>query len=102
MGFDIKYQDEEDLKVSLYGDLDINTVDEFRQNVLREYEKTDKNLVFDLKNLDYIDSTGLGAIISVYKIVKEKNKEIYIKNSKKSIEKLFYITELDKLFHIGE
>lgn len=102
MGFDIKYLENDKFNVSLFGDLDINTVEKFRQDVVNKYSALNKDIVFDLKNLEYIDSTGLGAIISVYKIVKERNREIFIENANRNIKKLFYITELDKLFHIGE
>lgn len=100
--FNLDYKNEDQLKVFLEGDLDINTVKEFQDKVLKIYKDLDKDLVFDLKKLDYIDSTGLGAIITVFKEVKEKDKKILIINAKKNIKKLFYITELDSLFEIGE
>jgi len=92
----------EKLIVSLNGDLDINSVKEFQEKVISEYSDLDKDLVFDLKELEYIDSTGLGAIITVYKDVKEKNKKLSVINANKNVKKLFYITELDSIFEIGE
>ncbi|MDO5026782.1 MAG: STAS domain-containing protein [Tissierellia bacterium] len=100
--FNLDYKDEDKLTVFLEGDLDINTVKEFQDRVLNTYKDLDKDLIFDLKKLDYIDSTGLGAIITVFKEVKEKNRLLKIINAKKNIKKLFYITELDSLFEIGE
>lgn len=100
--FNLDYKDEGELTVFLEGDLDINTVKEFQDKVLKIYKDLDKDLVFDLKKLDYIDSTGLGAIITVFKEVKEKNRKLMIINAKKNIKKLFYITELDSLFEIGD
>ncbi len=100
--FNLDYKNEDKLTVFLEGDLDINTVKEFQDQVLKAYKDLDKDLVFDLVKLDYIDSTGLGAIITVFKEVKEKNRKLSIVNAKKNIKKLFYITELDSLFEIGE
>lgn len=100
--FNIDFKEIDQLQIFLEGDLDINTVREFQDDVLNKYKDLDKDIVFDLKNLDYIDSTGLGAIISVFKEVQEKGRKLSIINAKKNIKKLFYITELDSLFEIGE
>ena len=102
--FNMNFNNDESEKliVSLNGDLDINSVKEFQEKVISEYSDLDKDLVFDLKELEYIDSTGLGAIITVYKDVKEKNKKLSVINANKNVKKLFYITELDSIFEIGE
>lgn len=100
--FNIEFKEEDKLTVSLEGDLDINSVKGFQDSVIEKYKDIDKDLVFDLDNLDYIDSTGLGAIITVFKDVKEKNRKLSVINPKKNIRKLFIITELDSLFEIGE
>lgn len=100
--FNLDFKEIDQLQVFLEGDLDINTVRKFQDEILKQYKDKDKDIVFDLKKLDYIDSTGLGAIITVFKEVKEKGKKLSIINAKKNIKKLFYITELDSLFEIGE
>lgn len=102
MSFAVKFEENEDLRVFLSGDLDINTVDEFRKEVLEKYDDKDLDIIFDLNDLEYIDSTGLGAIIAVYKKVKEKGKNLTVVNAKKNIKKLFFITELDKIFNMED
>ncbi len=102
MSFNIEITEKDKLEVELFGDLDINTVDSFRNKVLSSYENLDKDIIFCLKNLDYIDSTGLGAIMTVYKEVESKGKELIIHNAKSSIKKLFVITELDKIFKMED
>ena len=86
--------------VKAKGDLDIYTSNEFKEIVVDAFEKMEKDLLIDGTSLDYIDSTGLGALISIYKTVSNKDKKIYISNLKANIRKLFDITELDKLFII--
>ena len=100
--FNVDFKEIEELIIFLKGDLDINTVKEFQDEVLKKYKDLDKDIVFDLEELDYIDSTGLGAIITVFKEVKDKGRKLSVINAKKNIKKLFYITELDSLFEIGE
>ena len=100
--FNVDFKEIEELIIFLKGDLDINTVKEFQDEVLKKYKDLDKDIVFDLEELDYIDSTALGAIITVFKEVKDKGRKLSVINAKKNIKKLFYITELDSLFEIGE
>lgn len=82
------------------GDLDIYTSQEFRDQVIESFEKGNRDILIDCENLDYLDSTGLGALISVLKTVKDTDYKIYLENIKPNIRKLFSITELDKLFII--
>lgn len=82
------------------GDLDIYNSKEFKNEVIENFNKENKDILIDGKDLDYLDSTGLGALISVLKTVKDTDYKIYLENIKPNIRKLFYITELDKLFVI--
>lgn len=103
MSFTIQFtQEKEVLRVSPAGDLDINSSPELKISVLDEYQKEPKNLVFDLEKLEYLDSTGLGAFISIFKNLKEENHSITIVNAKPNIRKLFTITELDRIFRLED
>lgn len=82
------------------GEIDIYTSPKFKQKVLDAFDNDEKDLLIDCKNLEYMDSTGLGALIYILKKVKEKDHKIYIDNIKPNIKKLFDITKLDKLFII--
>lgn len=102
MAFNIDYKEEEILNVLLSGDLDINSVEKFKEDILEKYENMDCDIVINLKDLEYIDSTGIGAIMTVYNEVKKKNKVLTVKNANRNIAKLFKITELDKIFNMEE
>lgn len=82
------------------GEIDIYTSPKFKQKVLDAFDKDAKDLLIDCKNLEYLDSTGLGAFIYILKKLKEQDYKIYIDNIKPNIKKLFDITKLDKLFII--
>ena len=60
------------------------------------------DIYIDAKELDYIDSTGLGTIIGIYKILKEDDKQIYMENLKPNVRKMFKITDLDQIIRIKE
>jgi anti-sigma B factor antagonist len=90
--------DEEKWVFKLIGEIDIYTSNEFRDEVLKAYQQKNADLVIDAENLEYIDSTGLGALIGLLKMMQDTPYKIYIDNIKPNIRKLFDITKLDSLF----
>ena len=99
--FESTIYDKEDYKlVEIKGDLDIYSEDEFRDFIELELENIDTDLVIDIKNLDYLDSTGLGLFMKIYKLVNEKNHSVKIINPKENILKLFKITDLTEVFNM--
>lgn len=100
LNYDIVTKD--DILVRVSGDLDINSCDEFRDDLIEEYEKHPSDIKIDATGLEFIDSTGLGALIKVYNEIKPNNHKIYIDNIKKHVNKVFTITEMDKIFVITE
>lgn len=101
MTFNVNYNENNNLIASLSGDLDINVVDDFRDDILNRIDGS-KDIILDLKDLDYIDSTGLGVVMTAYKEATEKGKTLKVKNAKRNIYKLFKITELDELLGMEE
>ena len=86
--------------VSLQGELDVSTADKLKEHLHNLSDEKILDMKINLENLDYIDSTGLGAMIGVLKKLKTDNKEIYIINPKSNVKKIFTITGLDKIFKV--
>ena len=86
--------------VSLQGELDVSTADKLTEHLHNLADEKILDMKINLENLDYIDSTGLGAMIGVLKKLKTDNKEIYIINPKSNVKKIFTITGLDKIFKV--
>lgn len=84
------------------GEVDIYTSSELKEKISEAIGDKKADIVIDGKKLDYLDSTGLGTLISIFKMIKDNENKIYIKNLKPNIRKLFDITELDKVFIIEE
>ena len=96
--FDKEINYEDDIQtVKLVGDLDVYSEEDFK-SFIDEKIKVDKDVIFDLKDLDYLDSTGLGMFMIVYNMLKENGKSVKIVNVKENIKKLFEITDLSALF----
>ncbi|NLM06057.1 MAG: STAS domain-containing protein [Tissierellia bacterium] len=82
------------------GDIDIQNSNEIKKEILGDFSEKEGDILIDGKDLEYIDSTGLGAIIAIYKEVNDRGKKIIFTNLAKFVHKLFKITDMDKLFEI--
>nr|WP_312576647.1 STAS domain-containing protein [Sedimentibacter sp.] len=103
MSLDIKYSKTSDnnyLEIKPIGEVDIYTSPEFKNKVIEIIETKNINILINADELEYIDSTGLGVLMSILKKVKENNLDIKIINLKPNIYKLFDITGLNKVFNI--
>lgn len=89
-------------EVSLEGEIDIYNSAAFKEKVGELLKERCANVNIDCTNLEYIDSTGLGALVSILKLVKQEGNNVSLSNVKPSVHKLFQITDLDKVFMIGE
>ena len=85
--------------VKLEGEIEVNVVADFKKQMDELLLKC-PNIDFDCENLEYIDSTGLGAVVYVYKKAKEIGGTVRVLKLKKYIYKLFEITALNRLFDI--
>lgn len=87
-------------QVSLAGEVDIYTSQELKEKLYSIVDSMLTDLKIDCKELNYIDSTGLGILVGTLKKARQKDKTIVISNLKDNIKKLFIITGLDKVFTI--
>lgn len=72
---------------------------EFRDLVLPELENT-KEVRLDLKNITFIDSAGLGALISCLRVCSQNGSELILTGLNKNIRTLFELMKVEKLFTI--
>lgn len=101
MSLEIKFNlNSENIEVMPIGEVDIFTSPELKNKIFDLIEENKQNIVIDGQRLDYIDSTGLGVLMAIYKKLQENNLNIKIVNLKQNIYKLFDITGLNKIFNI--
>lgn len=56
-----------------------------------------KNIVFNFKRTNFMDSSGIGVIMGRYKLIKSLGGEITVTNINQSIDRIFTISGLYKL-----
>lgn len=88
------------LEINLPANFNIEDVVEFRAKINDYIEQGTVNFIFDFSKCNFIDSTGLGALVSVYKKCVEKNGSIILRALRPEVRELFKLTRLDKVFQI--
>ena len=87
--------------LKLGGEIDIYTSNNFKEELQKIYLSEETGDVYiDASDLEYIDSTGLGVLIGALKRLKQKDKDIYIRETKPNVKKIINITGLDKIFKL--
>jgi anti-sigma B factor antagonist len=73
---------------------------QFRKDMAEYIEKDISSFILDFKDCEFIDSTGLGVIVAVYKRCVEKGKTLKLCSLSPNVNKVFRLTRLDKVFKI--
>src|SRR3712207_9513515 len=79
MSFSIKKQDDI-VVVDVEGQLIVGNRQELKQRVLDELEKGERKLLVDFSQTGYIDSSGLGVLVSLSKKIREQGGELRLAN----------------------
>jgi anti-sigma B factor antagonist len=82
------------------GDIDINSSPEVRKVFEELTNAKEKKLLLNLKDVEYVDSSGLATLVEVLKRSKVYGGKLKICNLSGKVRGLFEITKLDKLFDI--
>lgn len=100
---DFSVQDEKRGDVAVVrpvGEVDIYTAPRLKEHILNTLEQGDARLVVDLSSVDFMDSSGLGVLVSALKRTKDLDGELRIVCPKGGVLKIFSITGLTKVFGI--
>ena len=93
-------KDQGAMVVDVAGQLVVTNRQEFKQLVLDEIERGARLLVVDFSRSPYIDSSGLGALVSLGKRMREAGGELRLAGLNEDLRTLFELTRLDALFPI--
>ena len=89
------------LTIRLKGELDHHSADESRVLIDEKINEGKFNkMVIDFKNLDFIDSSGIGFIIGRYKVIGKRNGVIEIINAGKKVRKILDMSGIGKIIEI--
>lgn len=87
------------LKVS--GKLDAVNAKNFKEEAIQYIKKNKTVLILDFSETTFIDSAGLGSLVSILKYVdKNDDKQIALTSLSPQVKQIFEITRLYRLFDI--
>ena len=79
----------------------VKEADDMRHECERLIKDGEINFVFDFKNCKFIDSTGLGVLVSVYKKCRDLGGRVEVKCvNNEDVAKVFSLTRLNEVFNI--
>ena len=81
--------------------IDAVSAPEFAKQVKEQVDSGNNQLVLDMHNVNFVDSTGLGAIVSVFKAVAPDGKLI-LTSITGMVKDLFEITRIDQVINVVE
>jgi len=88
--------------LALEGRLDASTAAAFKNRIQGLIEEGHVNYVADLSNVHFLDSSGLGVLVSALRQVGQKAGDVKIAALKPEMKSLFALTRLNKVFEIHE
>jgi anti-sigma B factor antagonist len=56
--------------------------------------------IIDISEIRYINSSGIGVLITILTKFRNKGGEVYLMNPSESVKKLLVITKLNAIFHV--
>jgi len=99
----IKHRKMSDIRIcSLAGEITINTIDSFKKKCRQLMKESPHNVLLNFRDVEYIDSTGLAALIELSKKVTRLKGALYLSNLSLKVRSIFGITKLAKTFSIFE
>lgn len=65
-------------------------------------EKGGNDLIIDISDVRYINSSGIGVLITLLTKLRNKDGEVCLVNPSESVEKLLIITKLQAIFKVAD
>ena len=82
-------------------DIDTATAWELKPQLLSQLRDHGPILILDLEAVQFIDSTGLGMLVSVLKEARHSGGSVRLINPNREVLRLLQITGLERVFEIG-
>lgn len=97
--YDISRTDSE-TTLKIRGSLDINTAPQLAEEIDRITAHRPKKVVVDLSGLDLIDSSGVAALVKLYKGVRGGGGAIAMTGARDQPLAIFKLLRMDKVFNL--
>ena len=100
---EVTIEEQKDIAVTVVkveGEITINTARELEKTLNRLLNENNYKLILDLKEVPYVDSTGLATFIAQKLKYQEKGGDVKLANPNKVVGKVLDVTRLDRTFEV--
>lgn len=80
--------------------IDAHNSNDLKEAILHLIEQGDINIIIQLEQVRFIDSSGLGALLSGYKNAAARAGKLVITNMQRQVLSMFELTRLNRVFEI--
>ena len=84
----------------LKGEISSTSLEDFKGVIKTTLEQGHRRLILSLIGIDYIDSSGIGAIMGTLLSVKRVGGDLKIADAEKFVSQLFHILEIEKVIPV--
>jgi anti-sigma B factor antagonist len=88
--------------IAVDGQLIVGNRQELKQKILDALETGDRKFLIDFTRTGYIDSSGLGVLVSLSKKIRDQGGDLRLAGLNEDLKTLFELTKLDTLFAISD
>ena len=88
--------------LSLNGRLDLASGTALKEQVKSLFEKDKTSIHFNLAEVEFINSSGLGGLVSIMKETRLRKGRLTLSNMANYVKEIFEITQLSHIFEIFE
>jgi anti-sigma B factor antagonist len=82
------------------GILDSTQASQIRREIADAVGANAKTVLIDLKQVTFVDSSGLGALVVALKTVRAADGKLYICSINEQVKMLFELTSMDRVFEV--
>ncbi len=102
MTFSVRKEKNGVVVVAVDGQLIVGNRQELKQKILDALESGDRKFLVDFTKTGYIDSSGLGVLVSLSKKIRDQGGDLRLSGLNEDLKTLFELTKLDTLFAISD
>jgi len=100
MQIELETRDQGAALVSVQGRLDAAAAPTFKQKIIDAISQGNVRLALHITHVSFMDSTGLGALVSALKAARKADGNISIIAPSPQVQKLLKLTAMDRVFRV--
>lgn len=100
MQIEVKEEKDKVTLIEISGEIDLYNAPDIKENIQKLVEAQKFKIVLDMQGVSYIDSSGIGAMISALSGLKRHKGGLKLANLHGPVKKVFELTKLNSFFEI--